>query len=32
MGFAEKPYFEATEGAERPPTVDFSTPPAGAGS
>ena len=32
LGFAEKPYFEATEGAERPPTVDFSTPPAAAGS
>jgi LemA protein len=32
LGFPEKPYFEATEGAERPPTVDFSTPPAAAGS
>jgi LemA protein len=32
MGFAEKPYFEATEGADRPPTVDFSSPPAGASS
>jgi LemA protein len=32
LGFDEKPYFEATEGAERPPEVDFSTPPAGSGS
>lgn len=30
FGFKEKPYFTATEGAERPPQVqfDFGTPPA----
>jgi LemA protein len=32
LGFDEKPYFEATEGADRPPTVDFSTPAAAPGS
>jgi LemA protein len=32
LGFGEKPYFEATEGADRPPTVDFSTPAAAPGS